>query len=598
MVIGVVEFLLAGFTDNSGNPLASGKVYTYKAGTTTNKATYTDSAGATPETNPVILDSNGRKQIYASGSYKFVIKTSADVTLYTLDNLFFETNLATTIAEISALNSAGLEIVIKSAITMTGNLTLTAPLRFLPGGSLITSGYTLTINGPLTAGAHQIFTSAAGEVVLSYKATAVVLAEWWGAVADDSTNCTSALNQALASTRATVQLLTGTYRHTGLYIYQSLTFKGTGWASILKNTSSVDHSISVIGNGTTILEQLKIQDMALSHTGSGSTVMGVYMNGVSNLWRLERLSIVGARASGIKVLAPLATSQDSLHAIIDQCFVSGSGLHGLWIEGDGNNISVFGGKYNANTSHGFHFDNTTTSTPNSFPNTIRCYSCDLSANAYGLYEGGHSNAYFGLRFESNVSGDIILATKSQSAMFFGTSYSSFPALITGTPTAAPNFYDKFHPMRFYNADGYLAYYDELLATTRLAPKRSFIEVVIPAMTASTGATDIPIMTVMDTMEIKSVKMLVGSAITGANTNYMEFQLRVKKTGGAGDIAQAFHTAFTSGVNLAALTNLDLTLGSSVNLKRVAGDILYVQKYEYGTGMASPRMVIQVEYGGY
>ena len=85
----VVEFLLAGFTNNSGQPLNGGKVYTYQAGTTTPKSVYTDNLAATPETNPVILDSNGRKKIYATGTYKFVIKDSSDTTLYTFDNLFF-----------------------------------------------------------------------------------------------------------------------------------------------------------------------------------------------------------------------------------------------------------------------------------------------------------------------------------------------------------------------------------------------------------------------------------------------------------------------------------------------------------------------------
>lgn len=91
MTITVVEFLLSGFTDNSGLPLAYGKVYTYSAGTTTPKPTYTDSSAVTPEANPVILDSNGRKQIFASGNYKFVVKDSMDNTLYTFDNLFFGT---------------------------------------------------------------------------------------------------------------------------------------------------------------------------------------------------------------------------------------------------------------------------------------------------------------------------------------------------------------------------------------------------------------------------------------------------------------------------------------------------------------------------
>lgn len=84
-----VQFLLAGFTDNSGNPLNGGKVYTYAAGTSTPKDTYTTVAGGGPEANPIILDSNGRKQVFADGSYKFVVKTSADVTLYTFDNVNF-----------------------------------------------------------------------------------------------------------------------------------------------------------------------------------------------------------------------------------------------------------------------------------------------------------------------------------------------------------------------------------------------------------------------------------------------------------------------------------------------------------------------------
>lgn len=89
----VVEFLLSGFTNSSGQPLASGKVYTYSAGTSTPKATYTDVTGLSSEANPIILDSNGRKQVFADGSYKFVIKDSADNTLYTFDNLFYGTTL-------------------------------------------------------------------------------------------------------------------------------------------------------------------------------------------------------------------------------------------------------------------------------------------------------------------------------------------------------------------------------------------------------------------------------------------------------------------------------------------------------------------------
>jgi len=82
-----VEVLMAGLTDSSGDALAGGLVYTYSAGTTTNKTTWTESDKSVAAANPVVLDANGRALIFADGNYKFVVKDSDDVTLYTWDNL-------------------------------------------------------------------------------------------------------------------------------------------------------------------------------------------------------------------------------------------------------------------------------------------------------------------------------------------------------------------------------------------------------------------------------------------------------------------------------------------------------------------------------
>ena len=76
------------FTTTAGAPLIGGKVYTYAAGTTTPLASYTDNTGATANTNPVILDTRGEAAIWLSpASYKFVLKDSNDVTIWTSDNL-------------------------------------------------------------------------------------------------------------------------------------------------------------------------------------------------------------------------------------------------------------------------------------------------------------------------------------------------------------------------------------------------------------------------------------------------------------------------------------------------------------------------------
>jgi hypothetical protein len=82
----------AQFFDNSGNILSGGKIYTYEAGTTTPRATYTSASALAVHTNPIILDSAGRVpsgEIWLDQglAYKFVVKDSNDVLIATYDNL-------------------------------------------------------------------------------------------------------------------------------------------------------------------------------------------------------------------------------------------------------------------------------------------------------------------------------------------------------------------------------------------------------------------------------------------------------------------------------------------------------------------------------
>jgi hypothetical protein len=73
---------------SDGAPLVGGKIYTYAAGTTTPLATYTNYGGGTANTNPIILNSLGQADIWlGTSSYKFSVYTSADVLLYTVDNI-------------------------------------------------------------------------------------------------------------------------------------------------------------------------------------------------------------------------------------------------------------------------------------------------------------------------------------------------------------------------------------------------------------------------------------------------------------------------------------------------------------------------------
>lgn len=73
----------------AGIPGAGYKLYTYTAGTTTPLATYTDSTGGTANANPVVLNARGEADVYLATSsfYKFILKTDADVTVWTVDNV-------------------------------------------------------------------------------------------------------------------------------------------------------------------------------------------------------------------------------------------------------------------------------------------------------------------------------------------------------------------------------------------------------------------------------------------------------------------------------------------------------------------------------
>lgn len=81
----------AQFFDDNGDPLSGGKIFTYTAGTTTPKATFTDFTGATPHANPIILDAAGRppSEVWLTygDAYKFILKDSLDTLVGTFDNI-------------------------------------------------------------------------------------------------------------------------------------------------------------------------------------------------------------------------------------------------------------------------------------------------------------------------------------------------------------------------------------------------------------------------------------------------------------------------------------------------------------------------------
>ena len=75
------------FEPGTGNPLASGKLYTYLPGTTTLTTTYKDYAGGSLNTNPIILDANGECDLYFTGYLKLALYDANNVLVWTKDNI-------------------------------------------------------------------------------------------------------------------------------------------------------------------------------------------------------------------------------------------------------------------------------------------------------------------------------------------------------------------------------------------------------------------------------------------------------------------------------------------------------------------------------
>ncbi len=76
------------FSDN-GDPLAGGFLYSYIAGSSTPKDTFTDSDLGTANDNPIELDSAGRAVVYLSPTpaYKFTLTDANAVPLWTIDDV-------------------------------------------------------------------------------------------------------------------------------------------------------------------------------------------------------------------------------------------------------------------------------------------------------------------------------------------------------------------------------------------------------------------------------------------------------------------------------------------------------------------------------
>ena len=309
--------------DGNGNPLSGALIYTYAAGTTTPATTYTDSTGSVANTNPIVADSAGRWVAYLEPgqSYKFVVKTSAGVTVNTQDNVLgtYATNAST--VTVTGVTDQTLNVydIVCLRVTTPGTPgrwvlasngaanTSTIPIigvalnNTTPGGitgtaaiTVALSNYTITTTG-LTAGAMYYINAAGG----------------WTSTAP-STNV-RVIGQALSST----QLLfnpkpaTNTLGLSGQLNVGNQAATGTIGSLVITTDGA---GVNKIESGTN-LTAATAAPLAFTNMGAGTEWMRITSAGKVGIGTnapLKNLSVCGGDASSLNV-----TTDGSDHGYID-----------------------------------------------------------------------------------------------------------------------------------------------------------------------------------------------------------------------------------------------------------------------------------------
>jgi hypothetical protein len=169
-----LEKIPSRIVDANGVPVSGAKLDFYSAGTTSRKDTFSDAARMTANANPVVADSDGLLPsiFLAEGQYKIVAKTSADVTLWTRDDVqggfdsaigdaldaatasVFRVNIGAR-ADINAAVDYGLATAADAAARTTAMATATAAAAserrslYIPTSNAYTGSSAWTFNGPI-----------------------------------------------------------------------------------------------------------------------------------------------------------------------------------------------------------------------------------------------------------------------------------------------------------------------------------------------------------------------------------------------------------------------------------------------------------------
>lgn len=229
-------------------------------------------------------------------------------------------------AAITDIGATVTTLVVDAACTMSAVVTVptTCGLIITRTGSIDNGGNNLTINGSLEAGLYQVF-SGAGSVRFGDGVVKEVYGEWWGAVADDSTDNTTALQAALNCKGTTpaatgegmkLQLLGGVYQTGKVTVRGKWTIEGVSKrGTILKLKDNANESLLDMSDDYCVFVTLRDFSLYGNYSNQTGTSYGIETNrtgsGItaSGLHHIENLEIYEFLTSGIYWLGNINDSK-------------------------------------------------------------------------------------------------------------------------------------------------------------------------------------------------------------------------------------------------------------------------------------------------
>ncbi len=280
-------------------PLAGGKLYTYAAGTTAPKATFTTAAGNIENANPVQLDSQGRAIVFLNGAYKFLLTDANDVpvgpnggvtdnvtSFTTLDSEadpFFEslsgngTQTAFTVSQDLGTEEKALYVWVDSGLQQSvTNGTFATDTAWTKGSGWTIGSGVATATGAISTAIEQ---NAAVTLVQgqSYNVTMTI------------TRSAGSLTASVGGTAGTARSANGTYTETIIAgSTQVIAFTGAGFTGTLDNVTVT----AAVGEGFQILPPT-----AYTINGTTLTFNTAPASGTGNIRVSAPLLSVGAASS-------------------------------------------------------------------------------------------------------------------------------------------------------------------------------------------------------------------------------------------------------------------------------------------------------------